>query len=55
MSESEISQLDLWFRAFSLPRLGANVLGSNLTNGGIFKVFHSNEVEFLLVLDSAHD
>ena len=31
--------LDLWFRAFTIPRLSVGVPGLNYGVGGIFKVF----------------
>ena len=51
--QSQNIQFDLWFRALTIPRLGANVLGSKSSGGGIFKAFI--QLEFLLKLEYARD
>ena len=46
--------LDPWLRAFSVPRLDENVLGSNSSNGGNFKAF-IEVVQFLFTLEPARN
>ena len=36
-----VAELDPRFRGFTMPRLGASVLGSNARGGGIFKCLFS--------------